>query len=79
MGLSHGLTSMVLLGFYLSRSCYFSSLLIFFLIYQGLLAEAESVFTKMKMTGFYPDVIAYTTMIHAYNIAGSSQNFDRVT
>jgi len=38
---------------------------------QGRVAEAESMFTKMKETGCQPDVIAYTTMIHAYGESGS--------
>lgn len=40
--------------------------------FQGLLAEAESMFSKMKMAGYSPDVIAYTTMIHAYSTAGKT-------
>ncbi|OVA04024.1 Pentatricopeptide repeat [Macleaya cordata] len=37
--------------------------------YTGQLAEAESMFTTMKMNGCFPDTITYTTMIHAYNAA----------
>ncbi|KAL7225285.1 hypothetical protein ACSBR1_020631 [Camellia fascicularis] len=33
----------------------------------GQLTEAESMFTMMKMEGCCPDVITYTTMIHAFN------------
>ncbi|KAF8398350.1 hypothetical protein HHK36_017277 [Tetracentron sinense] len=31
--------------------------------------QAKSMFTVMKTDGCYPDVITYTTMIHAYNAA----------
>ncbi|GMP61745.1 hypothetical protein CsSME_00024089 [Camellia sinensis var. sinensis] len=34
---------------------------------EGQLTEVESMFTMMKMEGCCPDVITYTTMIHAYN------------
>ncbi|KAK2975136.1 hypothetical protein RJ640_010816, partial [Escallonia rubra] len=33
---------------------------------EGQLQEAESVFSMMKISGFSPDVVAYTTMLHAY-------------
>ncbi|RVW16467.1 Pentatricopeptide repeat-containing protein [Vitis vinifera] len=36
---------------------------------QGQVTEAESMFTKMKMAGCHPDVITYTAMIHAYDVA----------
>ena len=36
---------------------------------QGRLAEAESMFTRMKTAGCQPDVITYTKMIHAYSEA----------
>lgn len=28
------------------------------------------MFNTMKVAGFHPDVVAYTTMLHAYNIGG---------
>ncbi|CAH2058480.1 unnamed protein product [Thlaspi arvense] len=34
---------------------------------QGQVSEAESIFNEMKMAGCEPDVIAYTSMLHAYN------------
>lgn len=37
---------------------------------QGQLAEAESMFNMMKGAGFQPDVITYTTMLHAYSAGG---------
>ncbi|OWM67253.1 hypothetical protein CDL15_Pgr000705 [Punica granatum] len=36
---------------------------------EGKLAEAESMFTAMKTAGCSPDVVTYTTMLHAYNAA----------
>uniref|UniRef100_A0A803MAD0 PROP1-like PPR domain-containing protein n=1 Tax=Chenopodium quinoa TaxID=63459 RepID=A0A803MAD0_CHEQI len=36
---------------------------------QGRLAEADSMFTRMKTAGCQPDVITYTKMIHAYSEA----------
>ena len=42
---------------------------------QGQVTEAESMFTKMRMAGCRPDVITYTAMIHAYDVAGNC-NFD---
>ncbi|GER25863.1 pentatricopeptide repeat-containing family protein [Striga asiatica] len=36
---------------------------------EGQLAEAESLFSTMKMDGLHPDVIAYTAMLHAYSSA----------
>ncbi|KAJ8437045.1 hypothetical protein Cgig2_025892 [Carnegiea gigantea] len=41
---------------------------------EGRVAEAESMFTKMKEAGCQPDVIAYTTMIHAY---GESEKWEK--
>ncbi|XP_049390515.1 pentatricopeptide repeat-containing protein At2g41720 [Solanum stenotomum] len=35
---------------------------------QGQLAKSESMFSMMKMEGFQPDVIAYTTMLNAYSV-----------
>eukprot|EP01018_Ginkgo_biloba_P020756 Gb_07283 [translate_table: standard] len=37
---------------------------------QGLLNEAELVLSKMKVFGCLPNVITYTTLIHAYGMAG---------
>ncbi|CAN1791303.1 Pentatricopeptide repeat-containing protein At2g41720 [Linum perenne] len=37
---------------------------------EGRVGEAESVFNMMKTSGCYPDVIAYTMMLHTYNSAG---------
>ncbi|KAG5395660.1 hypothetical protein IGI04_017474 [Brassica rapa subsp. trilocularis] len=34
---------------------------------EGQVTEAESIFKQMKMDGCKPDVIAYTSMLHAYN------------
>lgn len=39
--------------------------------FQGLINEAERMFNVMKTEGFCPDVVTYTTMIHAYSEAGS--------
>ncbi|KAG4150240.1 hypothetical protein ERO13_D05G383766v2 [Gossypium hirsutum] len=36
---------------------------------QGQVAEAESMFNMMKVSGCCPDVVAYTAMLHAYNSA----------
>ncbi|XP_009617024.2 pentatricopeptide repeat-containing protein At2g41720 isoform X1 [Nicotiana tomentosiformis] len=35
---------------------------------QGQFTKAESMFSMMKMEGFHPDVIAYTTMLNAYSV-----------
>ncbi|KAA3457122.1 pentatricopeptide repeat-containing protein isoform X1 [Gossypium australe] len=36
---------------------------------EGQVAEAESMFNMMKVSGCCPDVVAYTAMLHAYNSA----------
>ncbi|TYH79798.1 hypothetical protein ES332_D03G087400v1 [Gossypium tomentosum] len=36
---------------------------------QGQVAEAESMFNMIKVSGCCPDVVAYTAMLHAYNSA----------
>ncbi|VVA92160.1 unnamed protein product [Arabis nemorensis] len=36
----------------------------------GQVIEAECIFNQMKMAGCKPDVIAYTSMLHAYNASG---------
>ncbi|MFQ6665919.1 hypothetical protein Gotur_032470 [Gossypium turneri] len=41
-----------------------------FLDDMGQVAEAESMFNMMKVSGCCPDVVAYTAMLHAYNSAG---------
>lgn len=39
---------------------------------QGQLEKLESEFANMKMAGFTPDVITYTSILNAYNGAGKS-------
>ncbi|OMO71313.1 hypothetical protein COLO4_28305 [Corchorus olitorius] len=40
---------------------------------EGQVAEAESMFNMMKAAGCHPDLVAYTSMLHAYNAAGNTR------
>nr|GEU91913.1 pentatricopeptide repeat-containing protein At2g41720 isoform X1 [Tanacetum cinerariifolium] len=61
------LDEMVALNIPLSNEVYSSAISVY--SKQGQLLEAESLFSEMKMAHGGPDVVAYTSMLHAYSSA----------
>lgn len=39
-------------------------------MFQGQVSEAESLFVSMRSGGCFPDIVAYTAMLHCYNACG---------